>query len=143
MSRGPFYSNEEDQALFALYEDNQKMKKRDLAKKAQRYGICVERNVDALAQHISILVSPPSEDDSSSNDDVDITTFIFEKKYKDLKSKYESLMQTIIDKATLFENGGICFDYKAIWRWIYLNEPERIALRLESLQIESEQGGNK
>ena len=58
MARGKYYTDEEDCRLTSLWEDNKELRMIDLAKKAQRYGLCAERSEMALSQHISSIVPP-------------------------------------------------------------------------------------
>lgn len=125
----------------AVYEDFKGKKYVDVAKKAQSFGICTTRNIDALAQHISVLVnqkeSEAEEEKLYSKDNIESTLVLnnIEKMLNERTAKYESLLSAILDTANYSESGSIFLDIKAIRRWLYVNEPERVLARVESLQL--------
>ena len=139
MSRGAFYTTEEDNALIALIKDNPKAKNIDIAKKAQTYNLCSDRNTDALAQHISVLKTPKKAEDEEAV--IDITELIWKKRYEDLLRKYEGIMEATIGQAEIWPaTGALKLKFSPIAQWIYINEPERLAKRLEELLAEENKG---
>lgn len=137
MARGPYYTPEEDRALLALYEDNKGKQYIMIAKLAQKYGLCTNRTPEALAQHLSALINPPEEKDEEP-DANDLTTLIYENKYKEVKQKYEELMGAIFNNATLAPNGedGIYLNLPKLLRHLYIHEPERVNATIEALKIQ-------
>ena len=138
MARKPYYTNEENDALVALFNDNPNKRYVDLADLALKYRMIAPwRGRDAVAQHISALINVPFTDDK--DDDADITTLILEKKNTELSEKYESLLDAVIGKCELYEETvALKFDYQAIRRWIYHHEPERVSARIEELKAARE-----
>ena len=121
----------------ALYEDNSGKKYVELADLALRYGICPSwRDRDALAKHVSVLVNVKAQPDDVDTEP-DVTELIIEgveKKLSELTAKYEGLLDAVIGSCSLYEEtNGLKFDYKAIRRWIYHNEPERVSAKIEDL----------
>lgn len=147
MSRGNFYTSEEDNALLALYEDSsdtEKHKKKylDIVKRGQRYGICKERNADAVAQHLSRLLNPDKDNDADTeNDDLDTifwrnSSNYFEKRF--IESQEEWLEATLGSATSINEFGYIQWDFKAITRYVRNKYPEKYAERAEMLTNEQE-----
>lgn len=141
MSRGSFYSKEEDESLMAIYDDlntkNGNKRFIDAARKAQKYGICKTRNESALAQHIASLVNPPEAEEKQFNE----AELVFEsvnKQLEEFKAKYESLVSTILENDKLTENGLLWIDFNKLTRWFYKNEPQRYLDRIEMLNKDDE-----
>ena len=133
MSRGKGYKLEDDQKLLELYRDNEKKKYIDIAKMAQRYGICTERDQEELSEHISRLVS--QKDDDEDTDDIDLDLMSALKEVNDTRNRYEGLLHVILETATLSDFGLLFLDFKAILQWMYRNEPERVSARIEALTM--------
>ena len=135
MARGKFYTEEENKVLKALCEDNNGLKFIDLARLAQKYGICANRNIDALAGHISELLQPQKDD--ATEDDTDMRLLIVEKERDELKRKYETVCHAVIGSAELFDNNNnaLKLNLQAIRTWMNREEPERVNARLEELQL--------
>lgn len=137
MARNVFYKKEDDAKLMALWNDNKDGKKfTELAEMAQRYGICPERDRRALAQHISLLVNPKKKEDLPEEMDPDLGAAIHMAEIAD--DRYRGLLDAIVDSAALYKgklHNSLALDFRAILRWLWNNEPERIAARIEALEL--------
>lgn len=139
MARGKYYTDEENAKLIALIEDNPDAKFVEISDKAQRYGICSNRNRDALAGHISELYKAihdeTEEDDIEYNEEFALV-LVYEAKYKEYREKYEKVCDAVIGKATLFENNPntLKLNFPAIRDWMYTCESQRVLAQIESLQ---------
>lgn len=141
MARGAYYTETEDARLKALCEDNEGEKYIDLAFRAQKYGICANRNLDALAQHISQLLNSNQKEGFSGDDDnEDSEKMILKKELKELKRKYEAVCKAVIDSCVLYKENknALKLDLHAIRNWMSNAEPERVNAKRESLQMELE-----
>lgn len=147
MSRGPYYSTEDDALLISIIEDMPGAKYIDMARKAQRYGICKNRDMKALASRISKLANPvPSEPDATLSEE-DLWITILEKRLADVSEKYDRFVWAALHGATLWspdqkgvssDKVGLKLDIKAIWDFLYKYELEGINARFESLKEEAE-----
>ena len=147
MSRGPRYSKEDDAKLMAVYLDHPDEKYIDTAKRCQSYGICVDRNTRALADHISKLVNQEDEDEPETpqtKEDIESERAInilminsLEASRDEWKSKYEDLLHVVLDTATLSDYHTLYLDFKEITRWLFKREPDKTGARLETLQMEA------
>ena len=141
MSRGKFYTAEEDEKLMSICEDmkkdlGEKIKLVDIAERAQRYGICSERNKDALAQHISVLMAPkPSKkDDEELDDGKTLYDYSLEKENRELKEKYEGLLNVLFKNAHLNERRSMLFwDLQSLTNYLLVTEPTKYTARMEEL----------
>lgn len=133
MSRGAFYTEEENNALMELLKDNEGEKYTDVADKAIRYNLCPGRTPRGLAQQIAKLTK---KDEAENETDVDPEIAIAKKEYDELDRKYKSFINTVIGTATLFEGpirDNLKLNYKAILEWIWTNEPKKANARIEEL----------
>lgn len=133
MSRGAFYTEEENNALMELLKDNESEKYTDIAAKAIRYKICPGRTSRGLAQQLAKLTK---KDEAENETDVDPEIAIAKKEYDELDRKYKSFINTVIGTATLFEGpirDNLKLNYKAILEWIWTNEPKKANARIEEL----------
>lgn len=147
MSRGPRYSKEDDAKLMAVYLDHPDEKIIDIAKKAQSYGICSERNTEALRDHISKIVNQEEDDEPDApqtREDIEseraINTLMInslEASRDEWKSKYEELLHVVLDTATLSDYHTLYLDFKEITRWLFKKEPDKTGARLEALHMEA------
>lgn len=140
MARGKFYTEEEDKVLKALCEDNSGLKYIEMARLAQKYGICPNRNTDALAGHISNLLQPKAEEEITEEDmqkDTDVQLLIVEKERDELKRKYDAVCKAVISSAEFYDNNSnaLKLNYRSIFAWMYREEPERANARIEELQL--------
>jgi hypothetical protein len=141
MSRGKFYTSEEDEKLMSICEDmkndlGEKIKLVDIAERAQRYGICSERNKDALAQHISVLMTPkpPKKDDEEDEDEKTLYDYTIEKELQEYKSKYEDLLRVLFDKASLNDSKtGLFWNWNALTYYLRTTEPTKYMAKMEEL----------
>lgn len=135
MARGKYYTPEEDRSLLALLEDNPDLQYIELAKLAHRYGICTERGLSALAQHISQLrrQADPETTEEPEPEEMTIETMIAEVKAAD---KYEDFIDLIFRTMKLHENRmWLLLSFPDIMKWLRENEPTRMAARLKELQF--------
>lgn len=134
MARGKYYTEDEDRSLLALHEDNPGLQYIELAKLAQRYGICSERGLNALAQHISQLLRPadPEPAEETEPEEMTIETMIAEAKAK----KYDSFIETIFRTFKLHESGKwLMLSFPDVMKWLRENEPTKLAAKLEELRF--------
>lgn len=137
MALNKYYTQDEDHRLLKIKEDFPKMTNKDLAKKAIEYGICTGRNVNGVSKHIYALTNPKpvievkkpeqiKEDDVWTSDrDLYITA-----------KKYESLLKTIFDNATLWTGAyedGLFFNIPSLRAWLKEYEADRFDERLTEL----------
>lgn len=143
MSRGVFYTDEEDNRLREVCKDNEGDQLITLARKAQKYGICTERDERALAQHISKLLAPEATTEEG-NDEVDPKAAFWESVAHHYEEKYFDLRTVILWKAKLYKgvnHNSLTLDYKAILKWFWQNDPEGISAAIETLEYFDEMGG--
>lgn len=127
MALNKYYTQDEDRRLLKLKEDFPEMSNKDLAQKAIDYGICTDRNVNGVSKHIYALTNPKpvvkrpeqiKEDDVWTSDrDLYITA-----------KKYESLLDTIFDNATLWTGAyedGLFFNIPSLRAWLKEYEKDR------------------
>lgn len=140
MARGKFYTKDEDNYILAVCNDNQQLidskKYKVIAEKLQSYGICANRDLDALSQHISRLLNPEPED---TEKEIDVDNEILKGEYDKLKAKYESLIHVLIDESTEAKNGYIQFVFPAITRWLKENETTRYWERFADIQQKNDE----
>lgn len=135
MALNKYYTKEEDRRLLKLKEDFPKMSNKDLAKKAIEYGICTGRNVNGVSKHIYALTNPKpvvktpeqiKEDDVWTSDrDLYITA-----------KKYEDLIKTIFDNATLWTGAyedGLFFNIPSLRAWLKEYEKDRFNAKIIEL----------
>lgn len=138
MARGKFYTKEEDERIVAVCNDNEDLveakKYKDIAKKMQKYGICPNRDADALSQHISRLLNPEPEDDEKEICTEDVNNEMLQIELDKLKEKYESLIHVLIDECTETKNGFIQFVFPSITKWLKENETSRYWERFADIQ---------
>ena len=138
MARGKFYTQEEDKRIIEVSLDNEELVKakkyKDIAKKVQRYGICPNRDADALSQHISRLLNPEPEDDDKEISTEDVNNEFLQIELDKIKAKYESLIHVLIDEATEAKNGFIQFVFPSITKWLKENETTRYWERFADIQ---------
>lgn len=136
MARGPYYTARENAILISLIKDFPKANSNELADMAIKYGSFPNRTTAAITQQIRRLKEPAS----AENDNPEQVEFDFNyRRYEAIESKYEALISTILDKATLYAKGGyygLSFDIPEIRDWLYVNESDRVAARLDSLITE-------
>ena len=141
MARGKFYTEEEDKRIMAVCDDNPGMPNADLAEKVKKYGICANRDVNALARHIARILQPKTEDEIITEEDMqkdtDVQLLIVEKERDELKRKYEAVCSAVIGSAELFDNNNnaLKLNFRSIIAWMYKEEPERANARIEELQL--------
>lgn len=136
MSRGIFYTADENEKLMAVYEDNKNEQLIEIARKAQKYGICTERDERALSQHISKLLEPNAE--SEDGDEVDPKAAFWESVAHHFEDKYFSLRQTILWEGRLYKgshHNSLTLNYRAILKWFWENDPEAITAAIETLEF--------
>ena len=134
MSRGYFYTEDEDKKLMAVLEDSEDSKLIDVARKAQRYGICTARDERALAQHIGKLKQPKEEDEMIPPEE-DFYEAIIEA----WERLYFGLRSAVLNSASLYkgsERNSLSLNYKEILRWFWRNDSEAISARIEQLEFE-------
>lgn len=136
MAKGPYYSNTENERLLKLWEDNKDKTFAEVAEMAIFYGICEGRSPRAVAQQLSKLVNPPEEGPQAELVEMDITSLILEKENKELRNELSSLLETILGTATLYNGYALHLDYREILKWLFANEPEKTAARIETLRLE-------
>lgn len=140
MARGNYYTKDEDNYILEVCKDNQQLvdskKYKVIAEKLQRYGICTNRDLDALSQHISRLLNPEPED---TEKEIDVDNEILKGEYDKLKAKYESLIHVLIDESTEAKNGYIQFVFPAITRWLKENETRRYWERFDDIQQKNDE----
>ena len=143
MARGPYYTKEEDERLLSLWEDlkEQDPTFKEVAVRSVKYGIC-DRNPDAVAQHLSVLLTPKPEEPKEEEFQMEQMVVDFEKaEYKQYKDKYIELVDVLIKLSTLFKGkfyDGLKYNYAEITNWLISNEPAKFAARLEELQFEEQ-----
>lgn len=139
MPKGMLYTKEEDDALLAILKDFPDAKFTENAQRAQKYGLCSNRNLNGLSQHLSIL-SKPSTPEDDGDDDFDLEKAQLNQEITRLKSRLRVLLDAIIGKATLFENNPhyLKLDYLEINRVIYTEFPTEVAAKLEELYANEE-----
>lgn len=131
MGRGIWYTPEEDQLLLNVAYDNDALSYTDMAKIAQRYGICAERKTEALSQHIRSLMTPTPEE-IQQIEEYRANRIEGEK----TKEKYKELMHILIDLSTVYGGYALHLDYKAINNWLWRNETELVRAKLEAHEYE-------
>lgn len=139
MARGPYYSDLENERLLKLWRDNEDKSFTDVAALAVFYGICDGRSERAVSQQISRLVNPPVEETEVGQIEFDMTSLILEKENKTLRDELNSLLDVILNTATLYNGYALHIDYREILKWLFKNEPERTAARIEALKVEEAQ----
>ena len=146
MAKGPYYTTEENEHLLSLWEDLKELKLsyKEVAEKAQRYGICRNRNTDALAQHIRFLVSEQSQIELEEQtceevqEEIDIEKAYLKRENANLKKLLDGVVGAVIGKATLFHGpyfDSLKYDYPAITRWFIENMPDEYDARIEELRL--------
>lgn len=156
MGRGAIYTEDEEKALLALYEDSSETEKKkkkylDIVKRGQRYGICSDRTPNAVVQHLSKLIEQTKDD---SSDDKSNTDFKEEANYWELEANrwrnrslyYEKLnndwLEVIFGKATgINEYDFIQWDFRAITRYARNEYPEKYSEVVEYFKMN--EGGTK
>ena len=138
MGKGRLYTEEENEKLIAIMADHNGETYSALADRAQRYGVCAERDRRALALHMGILARQDEEDDEPQDPAIAFFEGIAQR-YEEL---YMSLRNTILDTSRLYrgnQRNSLSLDYKAILKWFWENETTAIASRIESLELEGEE----
>lgn len=142
MARAVYYTEDDDRKLLNVYEDNKKKKFIEVAKIAQRYGICKERGEQALAQHLSKLVNPPKADAEEEPEiamQPEPEIAMLKKALSIAEGKYNGILHAVIGKATLYEGvsrNSLKLNFAEIMRWVWVNEPELANARIEELELE-------
>jgi hypothetical protein len=143
MSKGIFYTDEEDKALLAVYEDasetdKKKKKYLDIVKKAQRYGICPGRTPDALSQHLSKLVNPVKEEetnDSAEASNWELETNHWKQKALSLEERNNEWLDVIFNSAwDVNDFGYLQWNYKEITRFTREKYPEKYSEAVERIK---------
>lgn len=134
MSRGPFYTEEEDRHLLTLFDNSRKIDPDinyvDVAALAIAYGTCIGRNIDAIAGHISKLDKARESkmvNIAEEEEDIEPGIAVLTKDLRDVRGRYRSLLNVLTKEA--YTNNPekipiLKFDYKAIRQWLWDNEPE-------------------
>lgn len=156
MAKAPYYTEEQDRALLNLHEDmkaiDPNVKYTDVADNAIRYNIagCGNRSRDGLAQRISFLTTPPKEKTKKETEEeqmeFDVETEMLRAELKDCKRRLEGLLDAVIGEAGLYVSkgrAGLSLNYTAIISYLWRNETERVNAKLEALQTEDEDKGEK
>lgn len=136
-----YYTEDDNRKLLNVYEDNKKKKFIEIAEIAQRYGICPERGLQALAQHLSKLVDPLEAD---VDDEPEPEIAILKKALSIAEGKYNGILRAVIGKATLYEGvsrNSLKLNFAEIMRWVWANEPELANAKIEELELEEEAAG--
>jgi hypothetical protein len=134
---GRRYTENDDKRLKMLIEDNPNVNVIDIARKAIAYGICPFRNENALAQHITMLMTPLNEKAEAEDTQIEWDPEASINKEKALR--YDELIDILIDRADLYKGpffNSLHFDYKAINGWLREKELDRILSKLEALEQE-------
>ena len=143
MSRGAFYTESEDKRLLAVFNDNPGEKLSAIAERAQKYGICTERDTRALAQHIGRITSPETEEPV---DDVDPKAAFWEAVAHHFEDMYLGITKAVLWEARLYKgqhHNSLTLDYKKILKWYWENDPESINAAIEAMEtIENMEGVN-
>lgn len=144
MSRGVFYSKREDELLLRLCDDMKGEKLIIIARKAKWLGICEERGDEALAQHIGQLLAPADKEESNDGEGYDaisddgLRIQILEKRLNEIEQKYNAIVFAALHNAGLWApdqtNLNLKLDVRAIWQFLYENEPELINAKFEQLK---------
>ena len=146
MPRGRVYSEEENRRLNCLIEDFAHYNNTELAELSLKYGVIEDRPVNGIAQHIQQL-RKCDEQESAQSEQMEIILNEYSEDNEILitlrnerdryKFKYESLLETILDHATLFDsnNGShaLKLDYRSILTWITHTEERKYFSRMEEL----------
>lgn len=139
MALNKYYTQDEDRRLLKLKEDFPKMTNKDLARKAIEYGICTGRNVNGVSRHIYEMTKPKPVV-SETADDLYIVkpndAWVSDMDLYVAAKKYEDLIKTIFDNATLWTGAyedGLFFNIPTLRAWLKENEKDRFDERLSEL----------
>ena len=135
---GSRYTDEDNKRLISFIEDNPDAKICDLAEKAHKYGMFPERTTKALEVQIGRLKKPQT---NTQEDQVEFD--FYGEEFGNLREKHEELLAVLIDQSKPYRTGlgkvaGIAFDFVAIQKWLYKNEPKRINALFEKWELEDE-----
>ena len=136
MGRGKDYTSREDELLMRVFYDNDALSYTQVAQIAQYHGICDDRPVSAVAQHIGILLRKGMEE-ASQIEWPDPEKYVYKKKYTELLEKYENLIHVLIDEADLYKGpyfNGLKYNLPAITVWLKEHEPERASAKIAALE---------
>lgn len=137
MGKGAAYTKDDDAKLLEVYKDNEGETLIAIAEKAQRYGVCQERDTRALSQHISRLVTP-TEDET---EDVNPTVAFWESVANAYESKYFGLLDAVIGTASLYKgnvNNSLSLNYRAILKYLWDTVPEMVTSQIEMLEFKEQ-----
>ena len=107
----------------------------------QNYGICPNRDTDALAQHISKLLNPEPEDKEKDVKADDVIGDILQIELSELNSKYEEIIHILIDECTEVKYGYLQFNYRRITEWLKKREGRRYRERLADIEDTQQENG--
>ena len=147
MARGKYYTEEEDKRIRAVCDDNQELvnskKYKVLAEKMQNYGICPNRDIDALSQHISKLSNSEPEDNEKDVKVEDVISDLLQIELNELNSKYEEIIHILIDECTEVKFGYLQFKYHLITNWLKKREGRRYMQRLADIEDIQQKNGER
>ncbi len=143
MARNKYYTQEEDNRLLALAQDNKKSKLIDLGRKAVVYGICTGRTAEAIAQRIAVLLEDPEEKKPKTEAETmrEQIRRLKEEKAQDQLTIEQQAMELNMLKAAIIDDAGVYknadgsralkLDFASIRRVVYSLYPEMIEDKLK------------
>lgn len=148
MSRGRFYTEEEEKRLVKLMEVFPDMNYTELAEFSLEVGSIKDRSVSGVAQHIRFLKEPKENPNeqlelsmSEYSEETEMLNTIRNER-DEYKGKYESLLDAIIGKASLYDNipgtHALKLDWRSIFTWLLRYEAKRYYSKIEELEMEME-----
>lgn len=142
MAMNKYYTKEEIKRLRILMKDYPEETPKFIAKKALDLGVCTDRTIDAVARQINKLkripLDPPKpvieikKPEQIKEDDI----WVSDRDLYVTAKKYESLIKTIFDNATLWTGAyedGLFFNVPSLRAWLKEYDAERFDKRLTEL----------
>ena len=138
MARGKYYTDEQNAALLAIYDDNKGKQYKELGEIAERYNVAPNHKAENIAVQIGRLVAKREEVRDGEQVSIDEIT--------DSKGEaFDKFLDMVLGAMTAVRNyDGSLFpklDYKTTFTALRIYAPDKLNARLERLDEETSPEG--
>ena len=136
MGRGRNYTEDDNRKLMVLIKDYPDKKASFIAKKAIALGICEGRSLKAVTTQVYRLKNPPVIEVKKPEQITMDDTWTCDKDLYITAKKYEDLIKTIFDNATLWTGAyedGLFFNIPSLRAWLKEYEKDRFNAKIIEL----------
>lgn len=130
MARGKFYTDEQNKALLALYDDNSGTEYVKLGEMAAKYNIAPSHNADQLARQIGRLVADRKAVDEAAGIDIADEDMAEAR----LAAFTDALFSGVYVKQDSYGVPHLWLDYAKVVRTLNVFAPDRVRAVLENAQ---------